>query len=61
MTAIEQAREVLKNLPPDATMEQIQYHLFVAEKIRNRLASVGQIAPIPHDEVKKRLEKWLMK
>jgi hypothetical protein len=61
MTAKQQVEEVLHHLPDDCTMEQIQYHLYVADKIRHRLETADDAAPIPHDEVKKRLEKWLIK
>ena len=30
----QQAEEVLRRLPDDATLEDIQYHLYVLEKIR---------------------------
>ena len=61
MTAKQQVEEVLSHLPDDCTIEQIQYHLYVAEKIRRRLETAEDVAPIPHDEVKNRLEKWLIK
>lgn len=61
MTAKQQAIEVLQNLPEDCSMEQIQYHLYVAEKIRQRLQTADTVPSIPHDEVKKRLEKWIIK
>jgi hypothetical protein len=61
MTAKQQVEEVLKALPEDCSMEQIQYHLYVAEKIRHRLETADDQPAIPHDEVKKRLDKWLIK
>lgn len=61
MTAKQQVQDVLKSLPDDCSMEQIQYHLFVADKIRQRLRTADDQSAIPHDEVKKRLEKWLIK
>jgi hypothetical protein len=61
MTAKQQAEEVIRSLPEDCSMEQIQYHLYVAEKIRHRLQTADAQPPIPHDEVKKRLTKWLIK
>jgi len=61
MTAKQQAEDVLKSLPEDCSMEQIQYHLYVADKIRHRLETADDEAPIPHEEVKRRLEKWLIK
>jgi hypothetical protein len=61
MTAKQQAQDVLQALPDDCSMEQIQYHLYVADKIRQRLDTADDQPPIPHEEVKKRLEKWLIK
>jgi hypothetical protein len=61
MTAKQQAQEVLQTLPEDCSMEQIQYHLYVANKIRRRLETADDQPAIPHDEVKKRLEKWIIK
>lgn len=61
MTAKQQAHDVLRSLPDDCSMEQIQYHLYVAEKIRRRLETADKQPPIPHDEVKKRLDRWLIK
>ena len=61
MTAKQQAEEVIRSLPDDASMEQIQYHLYVAQKIRHRLETADAQPPIPHDEVKRRLDRWLIK
>ena len=61
MTAKQQAEEVIRALPDDASMEQIQYHLYVAQKIRNRLETADAQPPIPQEEVKKRLDTWIMK
>jgi len=61
MTAKQQVEDVLKGLPDDCSMEQIQYHLYVADKTRHRLETADAQPAIPHDEVKKRLEKWLIK
>ncbi len=61
MTAKQQAEEVLRKLPEDCSMEQIHYHLYVAEKIARRLETADDHPPIPHDEVKQRLERWLIK
>lgn len=61
MTAKQQAQDVLKSLPDDCSMEQIQYHLYVADKIRQRLHTADDQPAIPHDDVKKRLAKWLIK
>jgi serine/threonine protein kinase len=51
--------EMIQRLPDDASLEDIQYHLFVLQKIERGLddAEAGRV--IPQEEVEKRLEKWL--
>lgn len=52
---------LLKSLPEDSTLEDIQYHLYVLEKIKRGIErGESQIeGAIPHAEAKKRLAKWL--
>lgn len=59
MTTKQQVERVLRNLPDDCTVEDVQYHLFVMERIRSRLAQADNGNFVPHDEVEKRLAKWL--
>ena len=51
--------DMIQRLPEDASLEDIQYHLFVLQKIERGLddAEAGRV--IPQDEVEKRLQKWL--
>jgi hypothetical protein len=56
-----QVREVLDRLPDDCTIEDVQYHLYVAEKIRRRIEKADAGQAVPHAEAEKRLEKWLIK
>lgn len=50
---------MLESLPEDSTYEDIQYHLYVLEKIR-KSADLAEIeGGIPHDQAKKRLDKRL--
>jgi len=53
--------EMIHRMPEDASLEDIQYHLFVLQKIERGLddAEAGRV--IPQDEVEKRLQKWLGK
>jgi hypothetical protein len=60
-TAKEQAAEVIKQLNEDCTIEEIQYRLFVADKIRRRLETADAQPPISHEDVKRRMEKWIIK
>jgi len=56
-----EAVEMIKKLPDDATLEDIQYHLFVLEKIKlgqQRLVSEGGI---PQAVMEQDLAKWILK
>lgn len=56
-----QVREVLERLPDDCTIEDVQYHLYIADKIRRRIEQSDADQAVPHDEAVARLEKWLVK
>ena len=60
-TAKDEVRELLDNLPDDASLEDIQYHLYVRQKIQRGLAAAEQGQTIPHDEVVRRMSRWLEK
>ncbi|MBI4548267.1 MAG: hypothetical protein HY707_09820 [Ignavibacteriae bacterium] len=51
--------KMLRNLRDDVTYEDIMYELYVMQKIENGMKQIMQGKTIPHDEVKKRLKKWL--
>lgn len=57
-----QVREVLDRLPDDCSIEDVQYHLYVVDKIRRRqkAAERGEQL-VPQSEAESRLEKWLLK
>jgi hypothetical protein len=50
-------RDVLKRLPEDCTLEDIQYQLYLRQKLEKSRAAAAQGRVFPHDEVKKRLSK----
>lgn len=60
-TAKEQVEEILKTLPDDASLEDIQYHIYVRQKIEQGLADVEAGRVVSHSEVQQRLAKWLTK
>jgi predicted transcriptional regulator len=60
-TAKDEARELLENLPDDASLEDIQYHLCVRQKIQRGLAAAEQGRTIPHEEAVRRMARWLEK
>ncbi len=58
-TAKEEVEALLNNLPDDCSLEDIQYHLYVIEKVRNGLEVADSQGTISQDEVEERLGKWL--
>ena len=60
-TAKDEVRELLENLPDDASLEDIQYHLYVREKIQRGLAAAEEGRTILHEEAARRMSRWLEK
>jgi predicted transcriptional regulator len=58
-TAKQEVEQLLKNLPDDSSYEDIQYHLYVLEKIKRGQASIAQGRGVSHEEARERLSKWL--
>jgi predicted CopG family antitoxin len=58
-TAKEEVQELLRKLPDDCSLEDVQYHLYVIEKIRNGLEVARAQGTISQEEVERRLSKWL--
>ena len=51
--------KLLEQLPEEATLEEIQYHLYVLQKIRAGQDAIDTRHVIPHDEVMRELAGWL--
>ncbi|MAZ66153.1 MAG: hypothetical protein CMF25_03500 [Kangiellaceae bacterium] len=51
--------QLLEKLPNDVSLEDIQYHLYVLEKIRKGKISAEEQGTLSHDEAKEKLSKWL--
>ena len=60
-SAKQQVKSILEDLPEDASFEDIQYHIYVRQKIEQGLADAEAGRVIPHEEVVRRLAKWLEK
>ena len=52
-------RELLDNLPDDSTIEDIQYHLYVLEKIHRGRNDIRDGRHLTHEQAKEHLSKWL--
>ena len=55
----DEVNSLLQKLPEDATFEDIQYHLYVLEKVRRGLERADAESTISHDAARERLGKWL--
>lgn len=58
-TAKQDVRELLDQLPDDSTIEDIQYHLYVLEKIRRGQDDIRNGRHYTHEQAKERLTRWL--
>ncbi|MEK7405735.1 MAG: hypothetical protein AAB225_11560 [Acidobacteriota bacterium] len=58
-TAKEEVRRMLDSLPDDASLEDIQYHIYVREKIERGLRAIGENRVLSEEEVQHRLSRWL--
>ncbi len=61
MTAKQEVRSLLQKLPNDCTLEDVQYHLYVIEKINKGLQRAKREGVISQKDVEKRLGKWISK
>jgi hypothetical protein len=60
-TAKKEVRSLLQKLPEDCTIEDIQYHLYVIEKVNRGLQRAKREGTISQQNVEKRLGKWISK
>lgn len=58
-TAKQDARKILDGLPEEASLEDIQYRLYVLQRIPRGREDVAQGRVVSSDEVEQRLAKWL--
>lgn len=56
----QEVASLLERLPEDCSLEDIQYHLYVIEKVRNGLARADAEGVIEQDEAEARLAKWII-
>ena len=58
-TAKNEVQQLLNTLPDDCSLEDIQYHLYVIEKVRHGLEIADTQGTLSQEEVEQRLGKWL--
>lgn len=60
-TAKQEVESLLKNLPDDCTLEDIQYHLYVIEKVQRGLEVADRQGAVSQKDAEERLGKWTTK
>jgi hypothetical protein len=58
-TAKQDVERLLNKLPDDCSVEDVQYHLYVLEKVRRGLDDARTKRTLSQEEVESRLSKWL--
>ena len=58
-TTKEEVQSLLQRLPEDCTLEDVQYHLYVVEKVQRGIERAEKEGAIPQEEVERRLGKWI--
>jgi hypothetical protein len=56
----DEVASLLDRLPDDASIEDVQYHLYVIDKVRKGLESVERDGGLTQEQVEERLSKWLV-
>jgi len=59
MSAKQEVESLLRKLPDNCSLEDIQYHLYVLEKVQQGLRDAREHGTISQDEAESRLSKWL--
>lgn len=58
-TAKAEVESLLKSLPEDCSLEDVQYHLYVLEKVAVGLNRADLEGALTQEEVTERMSKWL--
>ena len=60
-SAKDEIRKLLDCLPDDASFEDIQYHIYVREKVERGLKDIQEGRTMSHEEAEQKMAKWLVK
>ena len=60
-TAKEEVKALLEKLPDDCSLEDVQYHLYVVEKIHRGIERAEKEGTLSQDEVERKLGKGISK
>ncbi|MCP4410955.1 MAG: hypothetical protein GY808_00040 [Gammaproteobacteria bacterium] len=57
-TAKDEVKSLLDKLPDECTLEDVQYHLYVVEKIQRGIARADSEGMLSQEEVERKFSKW---
>lgn len=57
-TAKQEAQKVLDTLPDEASLEDIQYHLYVLQRIERARGEVAAGQTVSEEEAERRMARW---
>jgi hypothetical protein len=55
----EEIVRLVQSLPDDCTVEEIQYHLYVRQKVERGLAAADAGLAVSQEDAERRVEGWL--
>ena len=58
-TAKEEIRKLLDTLPDDATWEDVQYSIYVRERVERGRCEAEQAGLVDQEEIESRMKRWL--
>ena len=60
-TVKEEVKELLNNLPDNCIFEDVQYHLYVIEKVHRGIERAEKEGTISQEAVEKKFSQWTIK
>jgi len=57
-TAKDEVKSLLDKLPDECTLEDVQYHLYVVEKIQRGIARADSEGALSQEDVDRKFSKW---
>ncbi len=60
-TAKKEIRKILDQIPDDASLEDIQDHIYVCQKIERGLQDMDDGRVLSREQVEKRMSRWIGK
>ena len=60
-TAKKEVRKILDQIPDDASLEDIQYHIYVCQKIERGLQDIDDGRVLSREQVEKQMSRWIGK